>query len=160
MHLTPGLVDLPLLLDLLALSASAVLIGILIVNHRRYGHLIAAPPHKRMNFKSEIAAQILTQQSQQSYSRIQQTLSQEFANLQRMAGGDDKACSLADRGGPTNAGVAETGDTDYRTPRAYDKAAGMIRNGVDHHVVARRCRLSRAEINLIAYLQQKPHTPT
>lgn len=159
MHLMPGLVDVPLLLDLLALSVSAVLIGVLIVNRRRYGHLIAAPPHKSMDFKSEIAAQMLTQQSQHSYSRIQQTLSHEFANLQRMAGGQDKVCSLTDHGGPTNAGVAEIEENGYRAPRSYDKAARMIRNGVEHQVVARRCRLSRAEIGLIAYLQQKPHTP-
>lgn len=154
--MAPDIVDLPLLLDLLALGVSALLIVFLIVNRRRYGHLLATPQHQSMNFNAEMTAQMLTQQSQRSYHKIQKTLNQEFANLQRIAGGDGVAWSLAGHGAHAETSDMATADISRQSSQVYDEAARMIRNGADHQVVAQRCGLSRAEVELITYLQQKP----
>lgn len=154
MNLALNSINLPFLMDLLAFGASAILIGFLISNRRRYGQLIAAPQQKMPDFRSEMTLQMVTQQSQRSYNKIQQTLNQEFENLQRMAGCEQSALSSEEKIACKNAtpiGVA----VNRKRPRFYDEAARMIRNGADQSAIAKRCGLSRAEIDLIAYMQQK-----
>jgi hypothetical protein len=147
--------DLPLLMDILALGASAVLIGFLFLNRRRYGSLLATAKTKPANFSSEIALQMLTQQSQRSYARIQETINQEFTNWQRMTSGRDfdrtVARNVPDRGAndPTATGSGGSGS------RFYDEAARMVRNGASPQEISLRCGLSRGEIDLIAYMQKK-----
>lgn len=156
MNLALSIIDLPLLLDLLALAASAVLIGFLIVNRRRYGHMVAAPQPKTTDFTAAMTVQMLTQQSQRSYNIIQKTLNQEFANLQRMAGCDDAAWPATGKTGRCKSGDNATVAVGRQQARRYDEAAQMMRNGTELQVIAKRCGLSRAEIDLIAYLQQQP----
>ena len=141
--------NLPFLMDVLALGASAVLIVVLIANRRRYGRLIATASDKSA-FGSEMTLQMVAQQSQRSHSRIQKTLNREFANLQRMAGGEDAPLSRDPRKNrPATAAVSPT--------RAghYAAAARMIRNGVDQQAIAARCGLSRGAIDLMTYMQHK-----
>ncbi len=149
MSLTLNNMNLPLLMDVLALSASIVLILVLIVNRRRYGRMIASPADKS-NFTSTLALQMVTAQSRRSYSRIQRTLNQEFARLQRMTG-SEPPCRATD---PVTTGAA-TAVVSRKRAGLYDEATRMMRNGADRQTVAARCDLTRGEIELMAYMQHK-----
>ncbi|MGD9098311.1 MAG: DUF2802 domain-containing protein [Desulfobacterales bacterium] len=142
-------IGLPVLMDVLALSVSAVLIGMLVANRRRYGRMVATPDLKTA-FGSEIKLQMLTQQSQRSYANIQQALRREFAVLQRLSGGE----ALADETGRTIdqttlavAGPAREGH--------YDEAIRLIRSGADSRSIAERCGLPRSAVDLMIYMQHK-----
>lgn len=155
MNLPLANLDLPLLMDILALGASIVLIGFLFLNRLRFGRLVVSAKTKPASFNAEMALQMLTQQSQRSYTKIRQTLNQEFTNLQRMTSGTDfprtHALTAPDRG----ANHPTATDVSGPSLRFYDEAARMIRNGASPQEIARRCGLSRGEIDLIAYMQKK-----
>ena len=149
MNLALSNLDLSILMDVLALSASTVLIIVLLANRRRYGRLIASPAEKS-NFTSALALQMVTEQSRRSYSRIQRTLNHEFACLQRVAGGE-----RADRATASGMTESATAVVNRRRAGLYDEAARLIRNGADQQTVAARCDLTRGEIELMAYMQHK-----
>ena len=154
MNLAIDTLTLPFLMDILAITASAILIVFLICNRRRYGHLTATPRSTSGGFASEMDLEMARQQSQSSLGRIQQALNQELANLQRLSGRNASTGPTTDSktsGGPTalNAVVSP------RRPRCYEEAARMIRNGADRQEIARRCRLTKGEIDLLHYLTQK-----
>ncbi len=145
-----------MLMDLLALGASVILIGWLIFNRIRYGHLVSRPHTARADFNAEITLQALTQQSLLSYRTIQQTLQNEFESLQRLTAGDQhgwpdgdrQLCREDDRG----VYASEAGS---RHADSYQRALGMIQKGLDQPDIARRCGLTLGEIDLMTYMQQK-----
>ncbi|MBL0714182.1 MAG: DUF2802 domain-containing protein [Desulfosarcina sp.] len=145
----------PLLMDILALGASAVLIIFLILNWIRYGRLVTAPQTGNANFSSEIALQMMTQQSRRSYSKLQQTLNHEFKNLQRLTGCDPSEWQTHGKRITTESKWPDAGTARQPRPRYYDEAARMIRKGADRQAIVRRCSLSRSEIDLMVYMQQK-----
>ena len=144
-----------MLMDILALSASLILIGWLIFNRIRYGRLAPTPHAASTDFSAEITLQAVTQQSQLSYRKIQQSLQHEFENLQRLTAGDrhfwpdgDKQpCRDAHRTNAPEAGPLKAG--------GYSRAIGMIQKGVDQREIAQRCGLARGEIDLIEYMQKQ-----
>ncbi len=149
MDLTLRSMNLPVLMDILALAASTVLIIVLVVNRWRYGRLVLSPTPKT-SFPSEIKLQMVSQQSQRCYANIQRALRREFEGLQRMAGSEAVV---------TDASIASA-----HAPRAlanpmraghHEEAARLIRNGVDPDTIAERCGLSRGEIDLMVYMQHK-----
>ncbi len=149
MDLALNNLNLPLLMDGLALCATTILIIVLVANRRRYGRLIG-PPAGQSDFTSSLALQMLTAQSQRSYSRIQRTLHQEFACLQRMAGSEVPRPATASGKKEAPTAAVSQGRTGL-----YDEAVRMMRNGADQQTVAARCELTRGEIELMAYMQHK-----
>jgi hypothetical protein len=144
-----------MLMDILALGASVILIGWLIFNRIRYGRLVAVPRTGRADFAAEMSLQVVTQQSQSSYRKIQQTLQQEFENLQRLTtgnrhswpDGDKQSCRGDERAQAAKAGTLPTG--------GHRRALGMIQEGLDQEEIAQRCGLALGEIDLIAYMQKQ-----
>ena len=144
-----------MVLDIMALGASVILIGWLVFNRIRYGHLVSAPRTGRADFAAEMSRQVVTQQALSSYRKIQQTLQQEFENLQRLTtghrhawpDGDKQPCHGDERASAPKAGL--------RHPDGYSRAAGMMQEGVDQREIAQRCGLALGEIDLIAYMQKQ-----
>ncbi len=121
MNLALNNLNLPLLMDVLALSASTVLIIVLIANRRRYGRLIA-PAADKTDFTSALALQMLTAQSHRCYNRIQRILNQEFACLLRTAGSEPiNAATVSKKTEAAKAAVGR-GRVGF-----YDEAARMMR---------------------------------
>ncbi len=149
MNLGLSSLSLAFVMDVLAFGASAVLIIFLIANRRRYGRLVAASSAK-MDFGSQMTLEMFSQQSRRSYARLQQTLNQEFASLQRLAGAKPTGLASGDHArNPVDAFVS------LKHAGRYDEACRMIHNGADRQVIAERCGLSHGEIDLMAYMQQK-----
>ncbi len=137
------------LMDFLALSVSLVLIAILVVNRRRYGRMVAGPDTESA-FHAQIKLQMLNQQSQRSYTIIQQALRDEFAALQRMTGGDPMAVEVCPSADQTPMAVVNPVREGH-----YDEAFRLIRNGADPQNVAERCGVARSAIDLMIYMQHK-----
>ncbi len=142
--------NLPVVMDILAFAASMVLIAVLVANRRRYGRLVLGPAPKT-SFGSDIKLQMVTQQSQRSYSNIQRALRREFEDLQRMTGVETVTLNTEalDRQTPRPALVSPT------PAKHYDQAARLIRNGADPQCIVAQCGLSRGEIDLMSYMQHK-----
>ncbi len=141
--------NLPVLMDILALAASTVLIVVLIANRRRYGRWVLGPS-PGSNFGSEMKLQMLTQQSQRSYTNIQRALRREFARLQSLTG---DAATVT----PAHLPRRERQDA-VVSPRFaghYEEARRLMHNGVDPQTIAERCDLSRGEVDLMIYMQPK-----
>ena len=149
MALPMSSMNLPALMDILALFACTLLIVVLIANRRRYGRWVLGPS-SGSTFGSEIKLQMLTQQSQRSYTNIQRALRREFARLQRLTGAESTATTvnLAQRG--KNGAVVRT-----RCAGHYEEAYRLIHNGADPQTIVERCGLSRGEIDLMIFMQHK-----
>ena len=144
-----------MLMDVLALGASVILIGWLIFNRIRYGHLISSPHTARADFNAEITLQAVTQQSQLSHRKIQQTLQNEFENLQRLTAGDQHGWPDGDRQLCRKEDGVSASEAGSRHAGSYQRAWGMIQKGLDQPDIARRCGLALGEIDLMTYMQQK-----
>ena len=119
----------PALMDILALTASMILIVWLIFNRIRYGHLFLSPRAATADFTSAMTRQMMAQQSLRSYQKIQKTLQQEFDRLQHLTSGDH-------HGGPQGE-VPEDAEgrrsaippMSLQRSQCYSRALSMIQKG-------------------------------
>lgn len=144
-----------LLMDILALGASMILIGWLIFNRIRYGHLVPTPTTATADFTSEMTLQVVTQQAQLSYRKIRQTLQQEFDNLQRLTAGDRSSWPEGDKQPCRKDHRAYAPEAGAQLAGGYNRALGMIQEGVAPREIAQRCGLATGEIDLIEYMQKQ-----
>ena len=147
----------PVLMDILALGTSLILIGWLIFNRMRYGHLLLSPRTASADFTAAMTRQMVAQQSLRSYHKIHQTLQQEFDRLQHLTAGDHY-------GGPQGA-VPESPEghrsasppMSLQRSQCYSRALSMIQKGAEPQEVAQSCGLALSEIHLIDYMQKPQH---
>lgn len=146
----------PVWMDLLALGTSLILIGWLIFNRMRYGHLLLSPRTARADFTSAMIRQMVAQQSRRSYHKIHQALQQEFDRLQRLTADEHYGGPQGEMPEGPEGHRSATPPMSLQRSQRYRRALSMIQKGAEPQEVAQCCGLALSEINLIDYMQKTP----
>ncbi len=147
----------PVLMDVLAVGTSLILIGWLIFNRIRYGHLLLSPRAATADFTSAMTRQMMAQQSLRSYQKIHKTLQQEFDRLQHLTSGDPHGGPQGEMPEDAEGRRSAIPPMSLQRSQCYNRAVNMIQKGVEPQEVAQCCGLALSEINLIDYMQKTHH---
>lgn len=145
-------IDVPMLLDGLAIACSLILILFLLANRRRYGRLLLDRPgvRKKVQFSDQLSLQMMSQQSQKAYANLQQTLKQEFESLRLMGA---STLSNEPSANSDQEAAREAGHHNNRR-RRYCMAREMIARSDAVPQILQQCDLSEGELELLQGLRQ------
>lgn len=141
------------LLDIAALAAGITILGLLILNRRRYGrfYLTGSPTAGKDAFATEMSQQLLSQQSQKAYDKLQRALMREFEPLCGLGGARLDGRQSAEGECFTMKDATATTATRYHR---YRLAEDMLARGADRREILQGCGLAPNEFALLQGLHR------